>query len=96
MDDIVFVSINHRLGPIGFSDLSVAGKGFEASGNVGILDLVARLEMGTQQYRAIWRRPRQCHYHWPIGRWFQSVYSGGHARNARAYPQGHSFERKLY
>ena len=39
--DIVFVSINHRLGPIGFSDLSVAGKGFEASGNVGILDLVA-------------------------------------------------------
>ena len=42
--DIVFVSINHRLGPIGFSDLSVAGKGFEASGNVGILDLVAGLK----------------------------------------------------
>ena len=42
--DIVFVSINLRLGPIGFSDLSVAGKGFEASGNVGILDLVAGLK----------------------------------------------------
>lgn len=38
------ISINHRLGPIGFSDLSVAGKGFEASGNVGILDLVAGLK----------------------------------------------------
>ena len=32
------------MGPIGFSDLSVAGKGFEASGNVGILDLVAGLK----------------------------------------------------
>jgi len=43
--DIVFVSINHRLGPIGFSDLSGVGDGkYTDSGNVGALDMVAALE----------------------------------------------------
>ena len=43
--DIVFVSINHRLGPIGFSDLSgISGSKFSDSGNVGTLDMVASLE----------------------------------------------------
>ncbi len=43
--DIVFVSINHRLGPIGFSDLSgVGGEKYKDSGNVGALDMVASLE----------------------------------------------------
>ncbi|MDP4222657.1 MAG: carboxylesterase family protein [Bacteroidota bacterium] len=43
--DIVFVSVNHRLGPLGFTNLSgVGGEKFAASGNVGMLDLVAALE----------------------------------------------------
>jgi len=43
--DIVFVSINHRLGPIGFSDLSgVGGEQYAHSGNVGALDMVAALK----------------------------------------------------
>jgi para-nitrobenzyl esterase len=43
--DIVFCSLNHRLGPLGFSDLSgAAGEKFAASGNVGMLDIVAALE----------------------------------------------------
>ena len=43
--DIVFVSLNHRLGPIGFSDFSgVDDKKFAESGNAGILDLVAGLK----------------------------------------------------
>jgi len=43
--NIVFVSINHRLGPIGFSDLSIAGGSkYADSGNVGALDMVASLE----------------------------------------------------
>ncbi len=43
--DIVFVSINHRLGPIGFSDLSgIGGEAYAHSGNVGALDMVAALE----------------------------------------------------
>ncbi|MDR1556758.1 MAG: carboxylesterase family protein [Tannerellaceae bacterium] len=43
--DIVFCSINHRLGPIGFSDLSgVGGEKYKHSGNVGVLDIIAALE----------------------------------------------------
>lgn len=43
--NVVFVSINHRLGPIGFSDLSaVGGEKYANSGNVGALDMVAALK----------------------------------------------------
>ena len=43
--DVVFCSINHRLGPLGFTNLAgVGGERFSASGNVGMLDIVAALE----------------------------------------------------
>ncbi len=43
--DIIFVSINHRLGPIGFSDLSaIGGEKYKDSGNVGMLDIIFALE----------------------------------------------------
>jgi para-nitrobenzyl esterase len=43
--DIVFCSINHRLGPLGFTNLAgVGGEKYAASGNVGMLDIVAALE----------------------------------------------------
>jgi para-nitrobenzyl esterase len=43
--DVVFVSINHRLGPIGFSDLSgVGGEKYRYSGNAGLLDMIFALE----------------------------------------------------
>jgi para-nitrobenzyl esterase len=43
--DVVFCSLNHRLGPLGFSDFSaVGGEKYASSGNVGMLDLVAALE----------------------------------------------------
>ncbi len=42
--DIVFVSINHRLGPMGFTDFSSADDRFSESGNVGVLDMVAALK----------------------------------------------------
>lgn len=44
--DIVFVSINHRLGPLGFSDFSAATQDsrFSESGNAGTLDMVAALK----------------------------------------------------
>lgn len=42
--DLVFVSINHRLGPIGFTDFSgVGGAKYANSGNVGMLDIIAAL-----------------------------------------------------
>lgn len=43
--DVVFCSINHRLGPLGFANLAgVGGDKYAASGNVGMLDIVAALE----------------------------------------------------
>ncbi|MBQ8070166.1 MAG: carboxylesterase/lipase family protein [Bacteroidales bacterium] len=42
--DIVFVSLNHRLGPIGFSDFSSVDPKYADSGNAGILDIVAALK----------------------------------------------------
>lgn len=42
--DVVFCSLNHRLGPIGFTDLSgVGGAAYADSGNAGMLDIVAAL-----------------------------------------------------
>lgn len=43
--DIVFCSINHRLGAFGFTDLSSTGdERYAKSGNVGMLDIVAALK----------------------------------------------------
>lgn len=43
--DVVFCSVNHRLGPLGFTNLAgVGGEKYATSGNVGMLDLVAALE----------------------------------------------------
>ena len=45
LGDAVFVSINHRLGPFGYCNLAdVGGEKYAASGNVGMLDIVAALE----------------------------------------------------
>jgi para-nitrobenzyl esterase len=45
LGDVVFCSINHRLGPLGFTHLAgVGGERFAASGNAGMLDIVAALE----------------------------------------------------
>jgi len=43
LGNIVFCSLNHRLGSLGYSHLKAAG-GHPASGNVGNLDMVAALE----------------------------------------------------
>jgi para-nitrobenzyl esterase len=43
LGNVVFCSINHRLGPLGYTHLKAAG-GHPASGNVGNLDMVAALE----------------------------------------------------
>ena len=44
LGDIVFVSLNHRLGPLGYTNLAgVGGEPYAASGNVGMLDIVAAL-----------------------------------------------------
>ena len=43
--DVVVVTVNHRLGPLGYLYLGdIAGEEYATSGNVGMLDLVAALE----------------------------------------------------
>ncbi|HEY7350081.1 MAG TPA: carboxylesterase/lipase family protein [Ktedonobacterales bacterium] len=43
--DVVVVTVNHRLGPFGYCYLGdLAGEAYAASGNAGMLDLVAALE----------------------------------------------------
>jgi para-nitrobenzyl esterase len=58
--DIVFCSLNHRLGPIGYANLAgVGGEKFAASGNVGNLDMVAALEWvrdNITNYGTFWWR----------------------------------------
>ena len=45
LGNVVFCSINHRLGPLGYVNLAgVGGEKFAASGNAGMLDIVAALE----------------------------------------------------
>jgi para-nitrobenzyl esterase len=43
--DVVFCSLNHRLGPLGYADFAgLGGEKYAASGIVGMLDIVAALE----------------------------------------------------
>lgn len=42
--DTVFCSLNHRLGPLGFTNFGGISEKFALSGNVGMLDIVAALE----------------------------------------------------
>jgi para-nitrobenzyl esterase len=42
--DVVVVTVNHRLGPLGYASLARIAPGFEDSGNLGQLDLVLALQ----------------------------------------------------
>jgi para-nitrobenzyl esterase len=45
LGNVVYCSLNHRLGPFGFTDLSsFGGEKYAQSGNVGMLDIVAALK----------------------------------------------------
>jgi len=41
---VVMISLNHRLGPLGFLDLSAYGEAYESSAHIGMLDIVMALE----------------------------------------------------
>jgi len=50
--DIVYCSINHRLGPLGFTNLNGIDEKFKDSGNVGMLDIVAALKWVNENITA--------------------------------------------
>jgi para-nitrobenzyl esterase len=57
--DVVFCSINHRLGPLGYCHLAaIGGEKFAASGNVGMLDIVLALEWVRDNIAAFGGDPR--------------------------------------
>jgi para-nitrobenzyl esterase len=56
--DVVVVSVNHRLGVLGFLDLSRAGPQYESSVNAGMLDLVASLEWARDNISAFGGDPK--------------------------------------
>lgn len=43
-ETLAVVTLNHRLGAVGFLDLSAYGEVFASSGNIGMLDIVLALE----------------------------------------------------
>jgi len=43
-DDMVTITINYRLGALGFLDMSDIGKKYAQSGNLGLLDVIAALK----------------------------------------------------
>ena len=56
--DVVVVSLNHRLGPLGFLYLDdVAGPAFAGSGNTGMLDIVAALRWVQENIAAFGGNP---------------------------------------
>lgn len=56
--DVVVVSLNHRLGPLGFLYLAdVAGPAYADSGNLGMLDIVAALKWVKENIAAFGGNP---------------------------------------
>jgi para-nitrobenzyl esterase len=87
---VVVVSLNHRLGALGYFDLThVGGEAFQSAGNVGMLDIVAALE---------WVRDNIAQFGGDPGRvtiWGQSG-GGGKVATLMAMPSAHGlFHRAI-
>ena len=80
-------SINYRLGALGFLHLDELFEGAKRrSGNLGILDQVARARVGARQHRRVRRRPGQRHDLRRVGRRHERRHTARHAERGRAVP----------
>ena len=84
---VVFVSLNYRMGLLGYLDLSSQRHpGPDGSGR--------SLEVGKTQYQVVWRRSRQCDDCRALGGSGQRLVAGEHRRGPRSVPPRHHAERQ--
>ena len=94
--DVVFVSINHRLGPLGYCNL--AGVGGDEVRRVRQRRHARhrrRARVGARQHRELRRRPRQRDDHGAVGRRREGLHAHRDAVGEGAVPQGRRAERRL-
>ena len=82
---VVVVTINYRIGALGFLHLDTVTEGaIPATGNEGFLDQIAALEW-SRQHRGFRRRPRQRHDFWGIFGWLVGHSVDGDARQRGSF-----------
>ena len=92
--DVVVVSLNHRVGAVGFLDLSsIGGEKYAASGNVGLARHRRRARVGAGQHRGLRRRSRERDDLRPVRRRREGDRPDGHAAGQGPLSQGHRRER---
>jgi para-nitrobenzyl esterase len=79
--NVVVVTVNHRLAAFGYLHLADLGAPpeFADAGNVGVMDMVASLQWGARQRRALRRRPRPGDDLRPVGRRLEDLHPAGDA-----------------
>ena len=82
--DVVVVTINHRLGLLGYTYLGHASDAFKASGNVGMLDIVAALAWVRDNVANFGGDPGKSSS-WRIRWWSKSFYASRHASCQRVF-----------
>ena len=90
-DGVVLVTINYRLGLLGYfahPALTKAAWPDAPLGNYGDMDQLAALEMGSAQYRSLRRRSLERHRVRRVGRRFEHALSARHAGGERIVRQG--------
>ena len=93
---IVVVTINYRLGALGFlAHPALASRPGGPSGNYGLMDQQAALRWVQDNIRRVRRRPGQRHHRGPVVRWPVRARPPGLPRFPRALPPGDRAKRIL-
>ena len=92
--DAVVVTLNHRLGALGYAHLGeLMGDGFESSGNNGMLDIVQALEWVRDNIARFGGDAANVTIFGESGGGVEGVHAARHARGSRPVPPGGHPER---
>ena len=89
--DVVVVTINHRLNVFGYLAIGGTDTRFADSGNAGVLDMVAALRWvrdNAAAFGGVRRRSTECHDFWPVWWRGESDHFAQHDSGARVVSQG--------